>query len=104
LQDVNKFALFELISSFNYLELGMQKLVLPFELELNGVKMSVLEINLPGYTAFRVTFSSPRPPIVVARATDFNAGKFWTSIPEGRQREAEGVGKLIEDYIKAKQQ
>jgi hypothetical protein len=24
---------------------------------------------------------------------------FWTSIPEGRQKEAEGVGKLIEEYL-----
>ncbi len=73
-----------------------------FELELNGVKMVAQQLNLPGYTAFRVTFDSPRPVIVVARANDFNATKFWTSVPEGRQKEAEGVGALIETYLKSK--
>jgi len=28
-----------------------------------------------------------------------NAPFFWTSIPEGRQKEAEGVGKLIEEIL-----
>ena len=69
-----------------------------FELEPNGVKMWVEGLNLPGYTAFRVSFSSARLPIVVARATKDDGGKFWTSIPEGRQKEAEGIGKLIEEY------
>ncbi|MGK2860730.1 MAG: hypothetical protein ACSLE0_02275 [Chitinophagaceae bacterium] len=73
-----------------------------FELELNGVKMIAQRLNLPGYIAFRVTFDSPRPVIVVARANDFNATKFWTSVPEGRQKEAEGVGALIETYLKSK--
>jgi hypothetical protein len=71
-----------------------------FELELNGVKMMVDRLSLPGYNAFRVVFSSARKPIVVVRATDFNDTRFWTSIPEGRQNEAEGVGALIEDYFK----
>jgi hypothetical protein len=29
-----------------------------FELELNGVKMTVEELDLPGHTAFKVVFSS----------------------------------------------
>ncbi len=74
-----------------------------FDLELNGVIMKVKKINLPGYTAFQVAFSSRRTPIVVARATNFDADKFWTSIPEGRQKEAEGIGKLIEEYFRSHQ-
>ena len=73
-----------------------------FELELNGVNMKVDRFSLPGHLAFRVVFSSERAPIVVARATDFNASRFWTSIPEGRQKEAEGVGALIEEYFNSK--
>lgn len=71
----------------------------PFKLELNGVVLDITELSLPKYTAFRVVFSSARPPIVVARTKDANKNIFWTSIPEGRQKEAEGVGKLIEGYI-----
>ena len=65
--------------------------------------MEVAELPLPGYTAFRVTFSSPRKSIVIARSTDITASKFWTSIPEGRQKEAIGIGKLIEEYFKTKE-
>ena len=78
----------------------MEKPVAPFTMELNGVKMDVVELNLPGYTAFKVDFSSSRKSIVVARTKNFTGSKFWTSIPEGRQKEAEGVGKLIEEYFK----
>jgi len=74
-----------------------------FELELNGVRMKVNELDIPQFTAFRVVFSSNRPPIVVARSKDADATVFWTSIPEGRQREAEGVGKLIEQYFQKKE-
>jgi hypothetical protein len=70
-----------------------------FKLELNGVVMQVHELDIPRYTAFRIVFSSPRPPIVVVRTKDAEKKVFWTSIPEGRQKEAEGIGKLIEEYF-----
>ena len=73
---------------------------MPFELQLNGVTMQVYELAIPKYTAFRVEFSSRRQPLVVAKTKDAAKEIFWTSIPEGRQKEAEGVGKLIEAYIK----
>lgn len=74
-----------------------------FELQLNGVTMKVHELDIPKYTAFRVVFSSPRSPLVVARSKDADKNTFWTSIPEGRQKEAEGVGKLIEEYFQKKE-
>ncbi|HMH34558.1 MAG TPA: hypothetical protein VK543_16080 [Puia sp.] len=72
-----------------------------FELQVNNVTIKVERLNLPGHVAFQVTFTSARLPIVIARAEDFNASRFWTSIPEGRQKEAEGVGILIEEYFKS---
>jgi hypothetical protein len=74
-----------------------------FEMELNGVIMKVSELDLPGYIAFRIEFSSKRPSMVVARTKDAEKNIFWTSIPEGRQQEAEGVGKLIEEYFQKKE-
>jgi hypothetical protein len=56
-----------------------------FEIESHGVIMKVERLSLPGHVAFRVVFSSARKPLVVARATNADAAKFWTSIPEGRQ-------------------
>jgi hypothetical protein len=74
-----------------------------FELKLNGVTMQVQELDIPKFTAFRVVFSSARQPLVVARTKDANKNVFWTSIPEGRQKEAEGLGKLIEEYFQTKE-
>ena len=73
-----------------------------FEITYNNVTMNVERLQLPGHTAFRVVFSSARKPLILARATNADQAKFWTSIPEGRQKEAEGMGVLIEDYFKNK--
>jgi hypothetical protein len=73
-----------------------------FEIQYKGVTLKVEQLKLSGYVAFRVEFSSSRQPLVVARATNANAVKFWTSIPEGRQKEAEGVAALIEEYLTSK--
>ncbi len=73
-----------------------------FELEVRGVTLKIERLNLPGHVAFRVVFSSPRKPLVVARAVRADAERFWTSIPEGRQKEADGVGALIQEYLQSK--
>ena len=73
-----------------------------FELVSHGVTMKVDRLSLPGYVAFRVVFSSERKPLVVARATNADAAKFWTSIPEGRRKEVERVGALIQAYLELK--
>ncbi|MEP7372264.1 MAG: hypothetical protein ABI675_02675 [Chitinophagaceae bacterium] len=75
-----------------------------FRFEVNGVSLTVKRLNLPGHVVFHVKFSSARKPITIARATNFDGEKFWTTISEGEDREAEarGVGKLIEDYLNKK--
>jgi hypothetical protein len=70
-----------------------------FSFESHNVTLTCERLDLPKYVAFRVSFSSEREPIVVARAKGMDRPFFWTSIPEGRQKEAEGVGKLIEEYL-----
>lgn len=72
-----------------------------FEIQYGKVGMNVERMDIPNRTAFRVIFSSQRLPLVVAIAKGVNEPWFWTSIPEGRQKEAEGVGKLIEAHFKA---
>lgn len=74
-----------------------------FSFEAFNVTLSCNRLDIPDFVAFRVTFSSDREPIVVARAKGVNRPHFWTSIPEGRQKEAEGVGKLIEEYLSSKE-
>jgi len=70
-----------------------------FSFESHGVLIMCQRINLPNCVVFKVWFSSKRKPITIARAKGMDAPFFWTSIPEGRQNEAEGVGNLIEEYL-----
>jgi hypothetical protein len=84
-------------------ELNKITLMRAFEKIVNDVTVKFCEINIPTYTAFHVSFSSSRRPLIVARSKDSNEETFWTSIPEGRQKEAEGVGKLIDEYLKTKE-
>ncbi len=39
--------------------------------------------------------------LFVTRAKNFNANKFWTSVPEGKQKLAEEIGELIELHYKS---
>ncbi|HSC55275.1 MAG TPA: hypothetical protein VLC98_16705 [Phnomibacter sp.] len=72
-----------------------------FSLEYNGRTLQVEKLNLPGYRAYRVS-AEGSISLIVARAKDFEAHHFWTSIPEGRQVEAERVGAVVEEYLRAK--
>jgi len=74
-----------------------------FSFEAYGVVISCQRLNLQGSVAYYVTFSSNRKPIVVAKAEFIDSPATWTSIPEGRQKEAEGVGELIELYLAKKE-
>ncbi len=71
-----------------------------FTFEAYGVTLTCKRVDIPRVLAYRVVFSSKRDPIVITQAKSPDNSKFWTSIPEGRQQEAEGVGKLIDEYLK----
>ena len=72
-----------------------------FELAYKGGIMHVQEIPLAGQQVFRIEMAG-RKTLIITAATAFAADRFWTSIPEGRQDEAERVGLVIEEYIKSK--
>ena len=76
----------------------------PFQITYGDTVLSIRPVDMQDRLAFHVSFSSERKPLMVVRAKDFKASPFWTSMPEGRQKEAEGVGKLIEEYINAHRQ
>ena len=73
-----------------------------FELDFKDVKIRVQRHFVSHQTIYRIVFSDKRSPLVVTRALTDNAAHWWTSIPEGRQREAEEIGPLIAGYIIAK--
>jgi len=72
----------------------------PFKIQYKNTILDIIPLDIEGRYGFQITFSGSRKPLVVVRATAINNEKFWTSMPEGRQREAEGVGELIEQYIR----
>ncbi len=78
----------------------MEKASDNFELDFEKGKIQVHRLLVGTQAIFRILFSDKRPALVVNRATHANAYKFWTSIPEGRQKEAEEVGALISEYFK----
>ncbi|MBC7948521.1 MAG: hypothetical protein H7Y42_11610 [Chitinophagaceae bacterium] len=80
----------------------MEKSPTNFEINLGESKASVQQHSVGGQVIFRVQFSNNRPPLVLHRAVNANESRFWTSIPEGRQREAEEIGKLISAHFKSR--
>ncbi len=70
-----------------------------FEIEIQGLKIAVYEHIVNGQQVFRLSFADNRKPLVVARAKTWN-GDIWTSIPQGRQKEAEEFGKEISKHLK----
>lgn len=72
-----------------------------FSVSDGDLSLQVTEHSIGDQQVFHVVFGDGRKPIVVSRA--FTAtGKLWTSIPQGRQKEAERVGALISQYFKNK--
>ena len=74
-----------------------------FELNFNDGKIRVQRHLVANQTIYRVIFSDKRTPLVLTRALTENVARFWTSIPEGRQWEAEEIGPIIAEHIKKNQ-
>lgn len=73
-----------------------------FELNYKGNSIKVQEHTVTGQTVFRVVFPDSRKPLVLTRAMRINYTDFWTSVPEGRQKEAEEIGALISEHLNTK--
>lgn len=72
----------------------------PFRLNFSGIEIQVQRHSIAGSFVYHIVFSDKRPALVITRSKNDTTEKWWTSIPEGRQKEAEGVGKMIEEYFK----
>lgn len=69
-----------------------------FEVEVDGVKIMVSEHTVQDQQIYRLIFDDKRPPLVITRASTWH-GKTWTSIPQGRQQEAETFGQIVTQYL-----
>jgi len=73
-----------------------------FELNFKDGTIRVQRHLVSNQIIYRIVFSDKRNPLVITRALTENDVHWWTSIPEGRQREGEEIGLLIEKYLEAK--
>ena len=73
---------------------------LNFTLTVKGESIQVSQHTVGKNQVFRVVFPDKRAPLIVSKAKGANIGAFWTSIPEGRQQEAEDIGEFIEEYLR----
>lgn len=71
-----------------------------FELEFGGQIVRVSEHTIKSARVFHIVYPDRKPPLNITIATNRDGEKFWTSVPESRQDEAEVVGKLIAAYIR----
>ncbi|WP_345947724.1 hypothetical protein ABDD95_12780 [Mucilaginibacter sp. PAMB04274] len=71
-----------------------------FELELNGQMVRVSDHTIRSARVFHIVYPSTTPPLNITIAENTDGVKFWTSVPEGRQEEAEFAGKVIAAYIR----
>lgn len=70
-----------------------------FEIQIEGLKIVVVEHTVNQQQIFRLSFSDGRPPLVISNAVTWG-GNIWTSIPQGRQKEAELFGAEIVKHLK----
>lgn len=80
----------------------MREVEPPFEIDYKGKRSIVTEAAIKSRRVFNIQFPEGRRPLTITVGLTNEGVKFWTSIPEGRQEEAEEVGKLIAAYIRSK--
>ena len=69
-----------------------------FELDFKNGKIIVQCHLVDNQTIYRIVFLDKRAALVITKFLTENASRWWTSIPEGRQKEAEEIGPLIDEY------
>ena len=71
-----------------------------FDIELNGLTCHVTDHTIKKARVFHIVYPDRRNPLNITIATNSDDEKFWTSLPEGRQEEAELAGKAIAAYLR----
>ena len=74
-----------------------------FTVSLYGKTLSVEPVKKGSSYFFMIVFPDGTARLAITRATRDDQSKFWTSVPEGRQQEAERIGPLIVGYYLAMQ-
>lgn len=79
----------------------MREIEPSFQIEYNGLSLTVTEHEINDNRVFHIAFSGVKKDLTIT--VGISGGKrVWMSVPQGRQQEAEQIGKLIADYIRNK--
>lgn len=76
----------------------MIDLKFPFTIRHSGKSLKVTPRKAGGATVILIQFPDATQPLLVTRASGEKRPAFWTSIPEGRQKEAEHIGPMITSH------
>jgi hypothetical protein len=71
-----------------------------FEVELNRQTIRVSDHTIKSARVFQIVYPDRKPDLNITIAEDTDGLKFWTSVPEGRQEEAEFAGKAVAAYLR----
>lgn len=71
-----------------------------FDVELHRQIVRVSGHKIKSSRVFHLVFPDRKPALNITIAENSDGEKFWTSVPEGRQEEAEFAGKVIAAYIR----
>lgn len=72
-----------------------------FDMELNGQVVRVSDHTIKSARVFHIVYPDRKPALNITIAENSDGVRFWTSLPEGRQEEAEFAGKAVAAYIRA---
>ncbi|MCE6988146.1 hypothetical protein [Dyadobacter sp. CY323] len=80
-------------------------IVLPdeFQMDWGEMKLDVKIHTTNERKVFEVAFPDGRPRLFMSRSVIASGQKIWMSIPEGRQKEALPIGKVIVNYFQQQQ-
>ena len=70
-----------------------------FVINYNNEELKVQRQLIANQTVYIVFFTDGKKPLFLNRAMAPDNSLFWTSLPEGRQPEAEEIGPLIQEQI-----
>jgi hypothetical protein len=79
----------------------MREIEPPFQIDFNGLSLTVTEHEISDERVFHIAFSGVKKDLTIAVGIS-GGKKVWMSVPQGRQSEAEQIGKLIAGYIRNK--
>lgn len=71
-----------------------------FEVALQGQTVRVSDHTIKSARVFHIVYPERKPALNITIGENTDGVKFWTSVPEGRQEEAELAGKVIAAYIR----